>query len=217
MKPLLLALTLFAVAAAHALEWTVHPVDFDGTPIHVAVPADLAPVGMDHPAMAATRAALPPQNRLIAGFYAPVDSPFFCQVQQVVPTRAWRYNEAEWKQMLGGIDAALRDVDAKKIADDIAGRLNNALGTGVELEKPVMLPVIDRSDRHVVFPMLMATRATRDGQTVRSVLLIGCQILVLHDRMVHVFLYEPFVGKETYDVLATKAREMAKRTLEANR
>lgn len=217
MQRLLLALALFAATAAPALEWKIRSVDFDGTPIEVAVPADLAPVGMDHPAMVGTLAALPPQNRLIAGFYAPMDAPFFCQVQQVVPTRSWRYNPADWRQLLGALDAALRDVDAKKIADDISGRLNNALGTGIELEKPVMLPAIDRSDRHVIFPMLMATKATRDGQTVRSVLLIGCQILVLHDRLVHVFLYEPFVGKETYGVLATKAREMAKRTLEANR
>jgi hypothetical protein len=218
----LLALLSLALALpASAVDWSVQEFELEGATLKVALPAGYQRVGDDFPAMAMTRRGLPPNLRLVAGFFSP--EPWrYSLVQQLVPLRDWRFNQADWDQLTASFDQSLKELDPAKISDafnERADRMTGDVGRdlAVRLEKPVVLPVIDSSNRHVSFPILMALNSTLEGAKRRDVVLAVCMIMVLQDRLVYVYLYEPFTGKETYEILGTRAREAARRTLEANR
>lgn len=218
----LAASLLFVFALSlRAEEWTLQPVEFDGTPIYLATPASFVAAPATDPRMLFTRKSLPPTNLLVAGFFPPDDSQRYCLVQQVTATRTWRYNAREWQQLRAQFGELVQGLSLKDISESMNKRVSEVLGEAapgaeLRLEKPVMLPVIDSSDYHLTAPMLLAINVSVGGTTKRQLVVAACTIYVLKGRMVHVFLYEPFVGKETYAIVAQKAREMALRTLKAN-
>ena len=215
---------LFAFVSSlstYALEWKLQSINFYGTAIELAIPVDFTPAPADEPRMRFTEKALPPTNRLIAGAISSVNRGHYCLVQQVVATKEWRYNAADWNALLGQFDSTLKGLSMTELSESINRRVNEALGeqtpgAALRIEKPVILPAIDSSDHHITFPMLLAINFDQSKDSNRQVVLCAVMIFALKGRMVHAFLYEPFVGKETYTVVAEKAREMAKRTLAAN-
>lgn len=221
LRVLLALCCLVASPSVRALEWTVQTFTLDDTSINLAVPANFEAMPTDHPVMTFTRANLPNTHRLVAGYLSP--EPWrYCLVQQILATRNWRYNARDWQQLLGSFDQSIKDLDAKQLAEEFNRRAEQQTGAAgadlaVRLEKPVILPVLDSSDHHLTFPMLMALTAQRGDDSKRSVVLAACMLMVLQERLVYVFLYEPFTGPESYGILGEKAKEMARRTRDANR
>lgn len=206
---------------AYCEEWKIQSLDFDGTAIKLAIPANFITAAQDDQRMVITRKALPSSNLLVTGFLSPEDNFRYCLVQQIVQTKNWRYNATDWQQILGEFDSVMKNLSPSEISDMINRRAAEAIGpeipgAAIRIEKPVILPVVDSSDHHITFPMLIAVNSEQTNSKTRSVAVVACTIFALNERMVHVFLYEPFVGKETYAVITEKSREMARLTLAAN-
>jgi len=215
---LVLALT---VSTLKADNWSIITVWAAGAPVKVIMPYPKAPE--DDPATVYTRQALAGANSELLAYCASDVESRHTIVSQTASSRGYQYSTARWARDVAELKKSFPETDTgdiKKAVNDIFDRILDKVAPGAELsmsiDRPVMFPISDESERHATFLMLIAADFEEEGVRVRNVAAGSTTMIWVGGRLLTINIYEPFVDRGTYDKVQKLTKEVVRRTLAAN-
>jgi len=195
-------------------QWSSNEIDIDGTPVKLVLPTEYLKAPDDDGGLIQSRRIL--KDYLIFANYRSPKPWQFVQVQMHMSQRDYRYTRESFLASIAQVKAQLPSFDSGEFRTAFQKRIDEATAADAKLINPVLFPISSESERYFIIPMLMgmnlgppANRRTVVGAAVISISLNG--------RMLMLQVYTPYENKDSVSQVSALAKEIAERTLAANK